>query len=138
MTLQLGRDGMAFARGSVETVATRLRSARRLLPSLARDDAALPADLRLALSAVPMVESLEGRQMCYAVTPSGSTITLDGYADQANKFEVGIVDGKLRVASNYNIKWFDWTASTRVVINGGERADRVLTTTVYQPAPVTV
>lgn len=136
MSLQLGRDGLAIARGSIESVTAGIRSARRLLPAFARTDAALPADLRLALGALPLVESLETRQMMAAaptstaslsLSRSGSTLNVVGNGSQANAVSLTrSSDGKtFTVRANAQTATYNVADITRLNFTGGNAADYV-------------
>ncbi len=85
----------------------------------------LPTTLQVALDAMPLLESLEPRQLLSGITQSGYVITADGDANSSNRIEAQVIGRGFRVEVNGAERWFDNNSQLSLKINGGNLADAI-------------
>ena len=85
----------------------------------------LPGSLQVALAAVPILESLESRQLLSAIVQNGYNITVEGDAGSANRVDAQFFGSGLRVQLNGQERWFDNDSRINLKINGGGANDTI-------------
>ena len=80
----------------------------------------------LAGAAIPVIETLEKRQMLSSVSLSGGLLTLNGDSATSNTLSVARSGNAVQVIVNDNETWYkDYFAINAIRINGGNANDRI-------------
>ena len=91
----------------------------------------------LAGAAIPVIETLEGRQMLSSVSLSGGVLTLSGDNGRTNVLSVSRGGNQVLAEANDRKVWYDYNKVNSIRITGGDRNDRVsVSDQIYRDATV--